>query len=250
MIKTILIDDEQECLDVLEMELKSYCSDILIHSKCLSGEEGIRAIGQFNPELVFLDISMPSMNGFEMLSKLEKYNFDVIFVTAYDSFALTAFEFCAIDYLLKPVLPEKLIRAVERVREKHKKPINLQSLELLLANMRAGVQVRKTVAVPTVEGLEFIATDDIMYIEADSSYTWINLVNQEKIIVSRTLKDIELLLKGQNFARIHQSYLVNLQHVKRYVKGDNGTLVMNNGKLLQVSRANKMKLMNLVKFQS
>ncbi|MCU0323771.1 MAG: LytTR family DNA-binding domain-containing protein [Spirosomaceae bacterium] len=250
MIKTILIDDEQECLDVLEMELKSYCSDILILSKCLSGEEGIRAIGQFNPELVFLDISMPNMNGFAMLSKLEKYNFDVIFVTAYDSFALTAFEFCAIDYLLKPVLTEKLIRAVERVREKHKKPINVHSLELLLANMRAGVQVRKTVAVPTVEGLEFIATDDIIYIEADSSYTWINLVNQEKIIVSRTLKDIELLLKGQNFARIHQSYLVNLQHVKRYVKGDNGTLVMNNGKLLQVSRANKVKLMNLVKLQS
>lgn len=250
MLKAILIDDEQECLDVLEMELNSFCPDVQVVAKCLSGEEGIENIKNLKPELVFLDISMPKMSGFDMLAKLDKYNFDVVFVTAYDSFALTAFEFCAIDYLLKPVSPDKLIRAIERFNEKHKKTINLQNLEMLLANMRGSFGTRKNIAVPTLEGLEFIATDDILYAEADGAYAWIYLANKEKIIISRTLKDLEVLLNTDNFARIHQSYIVNFKHVKRYIKGEGGTLVLNNGQQLQVSRANKVKLMNLVKFQN
>jgi two-component system, LytTR family, response regulator len=249
MPKSILIDDEQECLDVLEMELNVYCPEVQVMAKCLSGETGIENIKNLRPELVFLDISMPSMSGFEMLSRLDKYDFDVVFVTAFDSFALTAFEFCAIDYLLKPVSADKLIRAIERFNEKHKKTVNLQNLEMLLANMRGNYGTRKNIAVPTLEGLEFVATDDILYAEADGAYAWIYLSNKEKIIISRTLKDLEGLLKADNFARVHQSHIVNFKHVKRYIKGEGGTLVLNNGQQLQVSRANKVKLMNLVKFQ-
>jgi two-component system, LytTR family, response regulator len=247
MLTTILIDDEKGCLDTLEIELGAYCPDVKVLAKCQSAEKALEILESINPDMIFLDISMPQMNGFDFLLKIPKINFEVIFCTAYDAYALTAFDFCAIDYLLKPVSKDKLIRAVDKVRAKQDKQVDLQSLELLLANMRGGMHTLPNIAVPTAEGLEFVAVNEILYAEADGNYSRIFLANKEKILISKTLKDLEGLLSNHPFVRIHQSNLVNLTHIKKYVKGEGGYVIMNNGVSLQVSRANRMKLMELVR---
>lgn len=247
MLTVILIDDEKGCLDSLEIELLNYCPDVKILAKCQSAEKALEVLETLIPDMIFLDISMPQMNGFDFLLKIPKINFEVIFCTAYDAFALTAFEFCAIDYLLKPVSKDKLIRAVDKVRQKQNKQVDLQNLDLLLANMRGGVHHKPNIAVPTPEGLEFIAITDIVYAEADGNYSRIFMSNKEKILISRTLKDLESLLSNHTFVRIHQSYLANLTYIKKYIKGEGGYVVMNNGTSLQVSRANRIKLMDLVR---
>lgn len=247
MLTAILIDDEKGCLDSLEIELETYCPDVKVLAKCQSAEKALDVLQTLKPDMIFLDISMPQMNGFDLLLKIPKINFEVIFCTAYDAFALTAFDFCAIDYLLKPVAKEKLIRAVDKVRAKQTKQVDLQNLDLLLANMRGGIHHRPNIAVPTIDGLEFIAVNDIVYVEADGNYSRIWLANKEKILVSRTLKELETLLSSHHFVRIHQSYLINFTRIKKYVKGEGGYVVMDNGVSLQVSRANRMKLMDLVR---
>ncbi len=247
MLTAILIDDEKGCLDTLEIELNTYCPDVKVLAKCQSAEKALEELETLIPDMIFLDISMPQINGFDFLLKIPKINFEVIFCTAYDAFALTAFEFCAIDYLLKPVSKDKLIRAVDKVRQKQHKQVDLQNLDLLLANMRGGVHHKPNIAVPTAEGLEFIAINDIVYAEADGNYSRIYMNNKEKTLISRTLKDLESLLSNHSFVRIHQSYLVNLAYIKKYVKGEGGYVVMNNGISLQVSRANRIKLMDLVR---
>lgn len=247
MLTAILIDDEKGCLETLEIELQSYCPDVKVLAKCQSAEKALEVLETLVPDMVFLDISMPQINGFDFLLKIPKINFEVIFCTAYDAFALTAFEFCAIDYLLKPVAKEKLVRAVDKVRQKQHKQVDLQNLDLLLANMRGGMNHKPNIAVPTTEGLEFITITDIIYAEADGNYSRIYMGNKEKILISRTLKDLETLLSNHPFVRIHQSFLVNLAYIKKYVKGEGGYVIMTNGTSLQVSRANRIKLMDLVR---
>ena len=248
MISAILVDDEIECLDVLEAELLQYCPDIHVIAKFSNPPEAQKFIENTNFDVLFLDISMPKMNGFELLRQVKVTDFSVVFVTAYDSFALTAFDFCAVDYLVKPTSKESLLRAAERLREKRKTTIDQQNIALLLANMQNGLKNRQNIAVSTIEGLEFIAVQQISHAEADGNYTRIHLINNEKILITKTLKDLEGLLGNQDFSRIHNSFLVNMQHVKKYVKGDIGMVVMNDGTTLQVSRANKVKLMNMAKF--
>lgn len=249
MLKTVIVDDETENIDLLKLDLSAHADQIQVVDTFNDPFVALQFLKENKIDLLFLDISMPQMTGFEMLEKLEKYDFDVVFVTAYDGYALKAFEFCAIDYLLKPISVEKLDRAIERLLQKNKKMVDTTNLEMLLANMKGAFATRKKIAVPTFEGLEFLETEDILYVEADGAYSRIFLANNEKILVSKTLKDIENLLKVDNFARVHQSHIVNFLHVKRYIKGEGGTLILNNGKALQVSRANKVKLMNMVKFQ-
>ena len=244
----ILIDDEKGCLESLEIDLQTYCPDVKVLAKCQSAEKALEVLAAITPDMIFLDISMPQMNAFDFLLKVPKINFEIIFCTAYDAFALTAFDFCAIDYLLKPVGKDKLIRAVDKVRIKQNKQVDLGSLELLLANMRGGgIHQLPNIAVPTAEGLEFVAVNEILYAEADGNYSRIFLQNKEKILISKTLKDLENLLSNHPFVRIHQSFLVNLGHIKKYIKGEGGYVVLNNGVSLQVSRANRIKLMDLVR---
>lgn len=247
MLTAVLLDDEKGCLETLEIELETYCPDVKVLAKFQTAEKALEFLANIKPDMIFLDISMPQINGFDFLLKLPKIKFEVIFCTAYDAFALTAFEFCAIDYLLKPVSKEKLIRAVDKVRAKQNKQVDLQNLELLLANMRGGIHHKPNIAVPTPEGLEFISVSDIIYAEADGNYSRIWLSNKEKTLISRTLKDLETLLSNHSFVRIHQSYLINFNHIKKYVKGEGGYVIMNNGANLQVSRANRVKLMDLAR---
>ena len=244
-MKAILIDDEPNALDTLEIELNAYCPQVQVMAKCANAKAGIAAIQELNPDLVFLDIEMPWMNGFEMLQQFEAIHFEVIFVTAYDQFAIRAFEFSALDYLLKPVSKAKLISAVDKAANKKEKSLPARQLELLIHHLTNIQNPSPNIALPTPEGLEFVAIADIIYLEADSNYVSIFLVSGGKLFLAKTLKHMEALLAGHHFLRIHQSYLVNVSHIRKYIKGQGGYVIMNNGKSLTVSRANREKLMNL-----
>ena len=243
MIEAILIDDELDSLDTLDLELKEYCPEVNVIAQCSKAKEGLNAIIKHKPDLVFLDIEMPLMNGFELLKSLDEINFDVIFVTAYDQFAVRAFEFNAVDYLLKPVLKSKLIQAVDKVIERKSTRMNRANLDALINNIsvQVGTGIRN-IALPTTEGFEFVQSDTIHHVKSESNYCWVHLENGTKYLLAKTLKQIELLVRGPQFFRSHQSYLVNLNYAKRYVRGQGGYIVMTNGMQIPVSRAKKEEL--------
>ncbi len=243
MIKAILIDDEMHCLKTLGMLLKEYCANVQVLEKCNDAATGLKAIELHKPDLVFLDIEMPQMNGFEMLEHLPQINFAVVFTTGYDQYAIKAFHFSALDYLLKPIEPKELIDAVKKVEEQHHLPMPEQ-FEMLLKKI-GGINSGFTkIAVPTAEGFELISATDVVYFEAESNYTHIFLKNKNKIIACRTLKKIEEQIQDYNFfVRVHNSYMVNLNEVIRYVRGEGGYLVMSNNTCINVSRNRKDALL-------
>jgi len=199
-------------------------------------------IRQQKPDLVFLDVEMPKMNGFEMLEHLSPVNFEIIFTTSYDQYALKAIRFSAIDYLLKPVDQEELVKAVEKVIQRSQNPI-AQQVEILMQKLHHPSTPITKIALPTMEGLQMIPVDTFISCESDSNYTILFLKNKKKIIVSCTLKEIEEVLEDHSFARVHRCYLVNLNEVEKYVKGEGGYLVMSDGSAVDVSRSKKELLM-------
>lgn len=242
MIDAIIVDDEYYCCTVLETLLKKYCPQVIVRSTCISGEEGLAAIRKLNPSLVFLDIEMPGMNGFEMLEHLENVDFSLVFTTSYDRYALKAFSFSAMDYLLKPIDKDELIKAVQKVQQTPRNPVNRQ-LEILLERLNNPSTKNSRLALPTMEGLEFINTSDVISCSSDSNYTIIKIRNNKKFIVSKTLKEIEELLNANEFIRVHHSHVINLNEVTKYVKGEGGYLVMSDGSNIDVSRSRKEALM-------
>jgi two-component system, LytTR family, response regulator len=244
MLTAIIIDDEKNALDVLDMQLNQFCKEVNIVAKCDSGEKGIIAIKKNNPDLVFLDIEMPHKNGFDVLKETSQFNYDVIFTTAYDQFAIKAFKFSAIDYLLKPIDILELQAAVEKVKNK-KGGINLgEKLKTLLSQLQPlpGAQQQR-IALPVGEAMQFMQPDDILRCESDSNYTHIFLTNGKKITTAKTLKDVEESLEGLNFSRIHQSHLVNMHHISKVVRGDGGYVVMDDGTSISISRNKKEAFM-------
>ena len=243
MIKAILIDDEMHCLKTLDLLLGEYCANVQVLEKCNDAVTGLKAIELHKPDLVFLDIEMPEMNGFEMLEHLPQINFAVIFTTGYDQYAIKAFHFSALDYLLKPIEPKELIDAVKKVEEQHHLPMPEQ-FEMLLKKI-GGVNSGFTkIAVPTAEGFELISATDVIYFEAESNYTHIFLKNKNKIIACRTLKKVEEQIQDYNFfVRVHNSYMVNLNEVVRYVRGEGGYLIMSDNSSINVSRNRKDALL-------
>jgi two-component system LytT family response regulator len=238
MLSTILIDDQQFCTEMLKDMLEEDCPDIKIVSICHSGKEGIKAIKKHDPDLVILDVEMPEMTGFEMLKQIKDPGFEVIFTTAFDKYSIEAIRFSALDYLLKPVIQHELKEAVEKVENKQNKNINRQ-FKTLFKNLHETKRPVNQVAVPGMEGLVFINVSDIIHCESDSNYTTLFLNSGEKMVVTKTLKDIEALLEGNNFFRIHASHLINMTHIKKYVRGIAGYVVMSNGDDLTVSRTKK-----------
>jgi len=242
MIKAILIDDEVHCIDTLSMLLADYCPEIEIAEKCLSAKRGLEAIEKTKPDLVFLDIEMPVMNGFELLEQFKQIPFSVIFTTSYDQYAIKAIRFSALDYLLKPVDREELQKAVQKALSQTKYPLP-QQIEILLQKLDHPTIPVNKIAIPTVEGLQMIFVESIISCNADSNYTVLFLKNKQKIIASRSLKEIEELLEDYSFARVHHSYVVNLNEVEKYVKGEGGYLMMSDGTTVDVSRSRKEMLL-------
>lgn len=243
MFNVILIDDEKHCLDTLEILLNEYCDDVNILEKCRSGKSGLVAIEKHKPDLVLLDIEMPGMNGFEMLEQVNNLNFAIIFTTSFDQYAIKAIRFSALDYLLKPVDHNELCEAINKVKDKKELPA-LEQFQILLNQVIRHEQKLQKIAIPTLDGFELLPADQIISCEADDNYTYFYTKNNKKVVACRTLKEIEEQLQSfKFFLRVHHSYIVNLNEVTRYVRGDGGYLVMSDNSNINVSRSRKESLL-------
>ena len=242
MLNTVIIDDLDICSEVLEDLLTKHCKNVNIVKVCSSGEEGIKAISKHAPDLVISDVEMPGMTGFQMLKKIKKINFDLIFTTSFDKYAIEAIRHSAIDYLLKPVIEKELIEAIARVEQKRQSISNTQ-LNKLFENIENNKKVIQKIALPATDGLVFVNLKDIVHCESDSNYTTVFLSTGDKMVITKTLKEIESLLDGNEFFRIHHSHLISLIHIKKYVRGTGGYVVMSNGTSITVARERKEKFL-------
>jgi two-component system LytT family response regulator len=242
LITAIIIDDEQNCIDSLVFDLQKHCKDVEILESCTTPKQGLLSIKKHRPDLVFLDVQMPWMSGFEMLELLDKIDFAIIFTTAFDQFAAKAFRISAIDYLLKPIDIHDLKEAIKKASEKIQQKSGTDNIANFLQNIKKP-EVKQRIAVPGREGYEFIEAGKIIYAKAEGSYTHVFLNDKRKLIVSKTLSDIEELLPAEHFQRIHHSTLVNLSHITHLFKTDGGFVVLDNGEKLAVSKSRKESLM-------
>lgn len=240
MIKAIIIDDEQHCIDRLENLLANYCADSVKQCGSFkSVEEGLTAVKQIKPELVFLDVEINNKTGFDFLKQLPEINFEVIFTTAYDKYAVQAFKFSALDYLLKPVDANELQTAVNKLSEKFSQKEISQKFDVLFYNLKNIQSASKKICVPVLSGFVFIQTSDILRCESNINYTTLFLKNKQKLLVAKTLKEFEDLLSDYNFYRIHNSHLINLAYIKTYNKGKGGSVTMEDGSEVEVSTRRK-----------
>ncbi|CAN5590866.1 LytTR family DNA-binding domain-containing protein [soil metagenome] len=247
MIKAITIDDEEHCLKSLSMQLADFCPVVTLVASCNTAEKGLQAIKKFEPDLVFLDIEMPVMNGFELLEQFSEINFAIIFTTSYDQYAIKAFKFSALDYLLKPVDPDELQVAVQKVIENRHLPM-AEQFQILLKQVNGKQHTGfNKLAVPTAEGFELIKIDQLLYLEANDNYTHLHLNSKRKIVACRSLRQMEeQLYDFAYFLRVHNSFVVNLNEVNKYVRGEGGYLVMSDGANIHVSRTRKDALLKFL----
>lgn len=246
MITAIIIDDELKGRTALRQKLKDYCPGVKVLGEAESGAAGIKLIEAHHPKMVFLDIEMPHMNGFEMLKLVQPQNFHVIFTTAYDQYAIKAIKYAAFDYLLKPIDIEELQSAVMKAEQQNAMNTTGERLETLIQNL-SGKNPLQKIAVPTMEGLLFFNLSDIIYMQAESNYTIIHFINHPKLVASRTLGDFEEILPSEMFYRPHNSYLINLNYIRRYIKGDGGQIEMENGHYVDVARRKKEEFIKLIR---
>lgn len=245
MIRTVIIEDEKYSRSTLLQMLHEHCPQIDVVGEADTVKTGLGAISELKPQIVFLDIELQSESSFEILELLPEINFELIFTTAFDHYALRAIKFCAIDYLLKPIDIAELQIAIAKAEKRLNREYMNKNLEALMNNIKSNSQNNHRIALPTLEGLLFIKVSDIIYCESNGPYTWFFLKQPEKIITSRNLKEYEDLLSEYNFFRIHKSYLVNLQEIQKYVRGEGGQLIMSNGAALAVSKQRKEEFMNI-----
>lgn len=239
-MKAIIIDDEEDARIVLEQMLKKHCPDVQVIAKAHSIETGIAAIQKLAPDLVFLDVELQPGNGFDILERLPNTNFEVIFTTAYDHYTLKAIKFSALDYLLKPLDIDELKEAVEKA---HKKSSSFSRITNLLLNLKEGKP--KKICINCQDGIYYIDPEEIIRCEADANYTRFFLTENKTVTASKTLKDYDELLSEFNFIRVHHSHLVNLRHVKKYVKNEEG-LLMSDGAVVGISTRKKAEVLQLL----
>ena len=246
-VKTIIIDDEEDGRLVLASLLKLYCPKVEVLGMFSSASEGIKGIEEIKPDLIFLDIDMPIMNGFSMLEKLASIDFAVIFVTAYNHYAIKAIKFSALDYLLKPIDEKELTMAVNKCIQERDSKEN-ERLSFFIKNQKNDIQALTQMALPIRDGYIFANVNDIVRCEGDGNYTLVLFQNGEKQLVSKTLKEFETNLAHHNFVRIHKSHLINLKYVKKYTRGEGGSVLLTDNTEIEVSRRSKeafLKLFNL-----
>lgn len=242
MIKAIIIDDEQHCVDALATDIAKHCNHVEVVAKCVSAKEGILAIKKHNPRLIFLDIEMPWINGFEMLEMLDHIDFCIIFTTAYDKFAAKAFRISAVDYLLKPIDAEDLKVAVNKAEDKILSSEGVVNIQNLLHNIKQPAPEQK-IALPNRAGYEFAQVSSILYCSAEGAYTKVVFSDKHSLLISRALGDIEEILPPEIFIRIHHSTIVNINAVTHYIRTDGGYVVMTTNEKLMVSKARKEVLL-------
>lgn len=240
MINALLVDDEVNNWDNLQVLLQQYCPDVCVVGTAINASEARKQIELLQPDLIFLDIQMPGENGFELLQSLPEISFELIFVTAFDQYGINAIKFSALDYLLKPIAIEELIQAVEKaVKRIHEKKQNSNIQNLLHLLQSPLTLTEHKIALPSNRETRLIAVKDIIRCESQNVYTTFFLLNGEKIMVSKAIKEYEKLLAPYGFIRSHQSHLINKRHVKSYLKEDNGYLLMIDGFQVPISRQKK-----------
>ena len=246
MLKAIIVDDENSGVESLQILLDKYCSSVEVLGIANSADEAEEKIRSMSPDLLFLDIDMPFANGFDLLNRFKTIQFEVIFTTAYDHYAVRAFKHSAIDYLLKPIDVDELKSAVVKCERKMKEsaPAFLH-METLMAALSQAKTVKK-LSINTLEGIMFVDTDQIIRLSADSNYTNIFLKNGKKIFASKTLKEFEETLVPMHFFRVHNTHLINLAYVQIYTKGDGGYVTMIDNAVVEVSRSKKTELLALL----
>ena len=238
MLKAIIIDDEPDCCESLAILLERFCPEVKVSAICYSGDKALAAIQDIKPQLVFLDIEMPYMNGFELLEKLPAIDFELVFTTSYDQYAIKAFRFSALDYLLKPIEREELQKAVKKVVSRTQSPLP-QQLEILLQKINQTSNPIQRIALPTMEGLRLVPVSSIIYCASEGNYTIFFMKDKQKIVASRPLKEAEEMLAEHSFFRVHHSYIVNMNEIEKFVKTDGGYLIMSDGSNVDVSRSKK-----------
>lgn len=246
MVTAIIIDDELRGRIALKQKLAEYCPQVQLLGEAASGEAGLQLIQEHAPNIVFLDIEMPRMNGFEMLHHVQPKTFHLIFTTAYDQYAIKAIKYAAFDYLLKPIDIEELQTAIQRAEQQIAINNTVERLDALQQNLATKNALHK-IAIPTMEGLLFFNIADIIYLQAESNYTTIHFTENRKLVASRTLHDFEELLPTDIFFRTHHSFIINLNFIKRYIKGDGGQIEMLNGHYVDVARRKKEVFLRIMR---
>ncbi|MBK6966306.1 MAG: response regulator transcription factor [Bacteroidales bacterium] len=244
MLRTLIIDDETPVREAIGKLLVMHCPQVKIVGEAGSVEGGLKLIANLRPNLVLLDISLGDGSGFDLLRQVETIDFKVIFITAYEKYAVQAFKFAAVDFLLKPINPEELAYAVKCAEMLVQEHFNTQ-LQALEENLRTDIRQKKKVVLRTLENIFLVDMHDITYCESDGCYTTIHMVDGEHIMVSRTLHEFDLMLSEQGFYRVHKSYLINLLHIKRFEKQDGGNIILNDNHKVPVASRKREELMSL-----
>ena len=244
-LRILIVDDEQPVQEMLEKVIADYCEGVEVCGTAGSVAQGIEQIRHLQPDILFLDINLPDGNGFDVLSGIEGKTPKTIFITAYDEYAIQAFRISAVDYILKPINIDELIAAVEKCKDQTERENLGEKLKVLVQNIDGAKPEDKKIVLKTQESIYIVKVTDIVRCESDHNYTEFYLNNGEKLLVSKTLKDFELLLSGYGFFRTHQSHLVNLNYIARFDKADGGELVLTNNSRVPVSVRKRDELFDL-----
>lgn len=240
MVRTILVDDEPRGLNTLKKLLQEYCPDVKVIAECTDTDTAKDKIELLEPQLAFLDISLPGKTSFDLLSELDKVNFEIIFVTAHNDYALQAFHYSAIDYLMKPIDEDLLVDAVRRAIKRVTVNATSNNVSTLLHNLqKVQVPPEMKLCIPSLKGFQVVELKDILFCEASGSYTNFYFTDKHTVCTAKTIHDYEELLEDAGFIRVHKSFLVNLLHVKEYLRGEGGSVILSNGHEVEVARRKK-----------
>lgn len=248
VMKAILVDDEPDGIKTLQKMLARYCPSVNVLATCGSAAAAKEQIELLNPDLLFLDIQMPGKSGIDLIRELADRKFEIIFVTAHNEYLLQALQYSAADYLLKPVDEDRLVEAVQRAEKRMQEGKREEITETLLYNIgKAGQPSEMRLCLPTLKGFMILKLDDIVYCEAERSYTVFHLEDKKTVTVSKPLLEYENILDDTHFFRVHKSFLINLRHVREYQRGEGGLVIMSNGAEIEVSRRKKEQFLLRIK---
>lgn len=243
-MRALIIDDEIGSREYLFEALAQNCPDIVVSGMAKDANQGFLLIQNTKPDLVFLDVEMPNGSGFDLLQRFENIDFEVIFVTGFDRYAINAIKFNCLDFLLKPYAFEDVVNAIEKAKTKQREKNRTARMENLLTNLRQTRRTNQKIALPSMEGLEFVSVDSILHLEADGKYTNFHLTNNRTLLISRNIKEYELMFEEYGFFRVHRKHIINLSKIKKYYKGEGGYVILSDGTSIDVSRRKKEDFLN------
>lgn len=250
MIQVLIVDDEENSRETLRGKIGLFCPEVEIVGEAAAVAEAIEKIKSVQPDALFLDIKLAGESGFDILDAISKddtLNPEIVFITAHDEFAVRAIKFSALDYLLKPIDPEELVKAIRKIEARKGLPKNATNLNVLVENIRQASDSPKKIVIPTSDGMHVIKISDIIRLESSSNYTTFYLNNEKSLLASKTLKEFDNMLANYNFNRIHKSHLVNMNYLKRYVQTDGGYLILEDGSRIPVANRKKEQLLTILK---